>query len=153
MNCLAVWGGTLGEPMAGHERVIVSWFGIRGIGSVFYLMFALRHGVHGMLAEQLITITLVTVAVSIVVHGVWVQRLMKWYARRKARQSRPLMFGTAQTGPRGDAIMLPSHQWCTRLQFARNPGSPGSRNGFAQRRRSSKRTFDDPQFPTKGAPS
>ena len=77
MNCLAVWGGTLGEPRAGHERVIVSWFGIRGIGSVFYLMFALRHGVHGMLAEQLITITRVTVAVSIVVHGVSVRRLMK----------------------------------------------------------------------------
>jgi sodium/hydrogen antiporter len=80
---LAVWAGTVGEPMALHERATTSWFGIRGIGSVFYLMFAIRHGVTGPLANQLVTITLITVAVSIVVHGVSVKPMMEWYKRRK----------------------------------------------------------------------
>jgi len=87
---LAVAAGTLGEPMTPRQRSMISWFGIRGIGSVFYLMFAIRHGVTGALAQQLITFTLVTVAASIVVHGVSVTPLMRWYLRRKsaARRSR-----------------------------------------------------------------
>jgi NhaP-type Na+/H+ or K+/H+ antiporter len=81
---LAVTAGTLGEPMTARQRAMISWFGIRGIGSVFYLMFAIRHGVTGPLAQQLITFTLVTVAASIVVHGVSVTPLMRRYQRRNA---------------------------------------------------------------------
>ncbi|WP_019936728.1 sodium:proton antiporter [Bordetella sp. FB-8] len=74
--------GTLGVAGAGHARVMASWFGIRGIGSVFYLMFALRHGVEEPLAGQLITLTLVVVSASIFVHGISMRPLMKWYGRR-----------------------------------------------------------------------
>ena len=84
LRSMAVSAGTAGEPMAMHQRAMVCWFGIRGIGSVFYMMFAIRHGVTGPLAQQLITLTLVTVAVSIVVHGVSVRPLMKWYVRRRS---------------------------------------------------------------------
>jgi NhaP-type Na+/H+ or K+/H+ antiporter len=80
---LSVAAGTLGEPMTVRQRAMISWFGIRGIGSVFYLMFAIRHGVTGPLAQQLITFTLVTVAASIVVHGVSVTPLMRRYLRRR----------------------------------------------------------------------
>jgi sodium/hydrogen antiporter len=79
---LAVAAGTLGEPMTARQRAMISWFGIRGIGSVFYLMFAIRHGVTGPLAQQLITFTLVTVAASILVHGMSVKPLMQRYVRR-----------------------------------------------------------------------
>jgi sodium/hydrogen antiporter len=81
---LAVSAGTLGEPMTARQRAMISWFGIRGIGSVFYLMFAIRHGVTGPLAQQLISFTLVTVAASIVVHGVSATPLMQRYVRRKS---------------------------------------------------------------------
>jgi len=81
---LSVAAGTLGEPMTSRQRAMISWFGIRGIGSVFYLMFAIRHGVTGPLAQQMITFTLVTVAASIVVHGVSVTPLMRRYVRRKS---------------------------------------------------------------------
>jgi NhaP-type Na+/H+ or K+/H+ antiporter len=81
---LAVSAGTLGEPMTARQRAMIGWFGIRGIGSVFYLLFAILHGVTGSLAQQLITFTLVTVAVSIVLHGVSVTPLMRRYLRRKA---------------------------------------------------------------------
>ncbi|MWV17364.1 sodium:proton antiporter [Pseudomonas sp. L-22-4S-12] len=79
----AVLLGTLGEPLAAHQRSMVCWFGIRGIGSIFYLMFALQNGLSGELAQQLISLTLVTVAASIVLHGVSVGPLMKWYQRRE----------------------------------------------------------------------
>jgi sodium/hydrogen antiporter len=81
---LAVAAGTLGEPMTARQRAMIGWFGIRGIGSVFYLLFAIRHGVTGPLAQQLITFTLVTVAASIVVHGVSVMPLMRRYVKRKS---------------------------------------------------------------------
>jgi NhaP-type Na+/H+ or K+/H+ antiporter len=80
---LAVSAGTLDKPMKPRQRAMISWFGIRGIGSVFYLLFAIRHGVTGPLAQQLITFTLVTVAASIVLHGVSVTPLMRRYLRRK----------------------------------------------------------------------
>lgn len=81
---LAVTAGTLDEPMTTPQRAMISWFGIRGIGSVFYLMFAIRYGVTGPLAQQLINFTLVTVAASIVVHGVSVTPLMRRYVKRKS---------------------------------------------------------------------
>jgi len=81
---LAVASGTPGAPMAERQRAMISWFGIRGIGSVFYLMFAIHHGVTGPLAQELVTLTLVTVAASILVHGVSVRPLMKWYVRRRS---------------------------------------------------------------------
>lgn len=42
---------------------MIGWFGIRGIGSVFYL---LRLGVDGRIADALVSLTLWTVAASIV---------------------------------------------------------------------------------------
>lgn len=83
---IAVAAGTLGEALTSHQRRMISWFGIRGIGSVFYLMFAIRHGVTGPLAQQLITFTLVTVAASIVVHGVSVTPLMRRYLQRRHKR-------------------------------------------------------------------
>jgi NhaP-type Na+/H+ or K+/H+ antiporter len=62
----------------------MSWFGIRGIGSVFYLMFAVRHGVDGAVARELVTLTLVTVAASIFVHGASANALMKRHLRQGA---------------------------------------------------------------------
>lgn len=82
VRAVAVVMGTLGEPLAGHQRSMICWFGIRGIGSLFYLMFALNKGVSGELAEQLISLTLLTVAASILLHGASVRPLMKWYRRQ-----------------------------------------------------------------------
>jgi NhaP-type Na+/H+ or K+/H+ antiporter len=82
---LAVWLGLFGTPVSRDQRRLMSWFGIRGIGSIYYLMFAINHGVARPLAEQLMALTLGVVAVSIVVHGVSVTPLMDVYQRRRAR--------------------------------------------------------------------
>ena len=61
----------------------MAWFGIRGIGSLFYLLFVLQHGVSGSLAQKLVSATLVCVAASIVLHGVSATPLMARYQKRR----------------------------------------------------------------------
>ena len=64
------------------QRGLICWFGIRGIGSLYYLMYAVNHGLPENLAAHLISLTLTVIAFSVVVHGVSVTPLMKWYHRR-----------------------------------------------------------------------
>lgn len=82
---VSVWLGLLGAPASRDQRILISWFGIRGIGSVYYLMYAINHGLPRPLATEIVSLTLSAVAVSIVLHGVSVTPLMKLYARRKSR--------------------------------------------------------------------
>lgn len=85
---VSVWLGLLGAPVSGDQRLLIAWFGIRGIGSIYYLMYALNHGLSGTLADQAINLTLSAVAASIIVHGISVTPLMSLYARRQAGKSR-----------------------------------------------------------------
>ena len=59
----------------------VAWFGIRGIGSIYYLMYALSLGLPGGLARPLASLTFTVVAVSIVVHGISVTPLLAYLKR------------------------------------------------------------------------
>ncbi len=83
---VSVWIGLLGAPVSGDQRMLMSWFGIRGIGSIYYLMYAINHGLPFALAEPIVAITLATVTVSIVLHGISVTPLMAIYAHRKAKR-------------------------------------------------------------------
>ena len=85
---LSVWLGLLGAPVSRDQHILISWFGIRGIGSVYYLMYAINHGLPRALAREITALTLATVAISIVLHGISVTPLMNLYARRKARHPR-----------------------------------------------------------------
>ena len=51
-----VWLGLLGAPVSSDQRLLISWFGIRGIGSIYYLMYAINHGLPRALALSLIHI-------------------------------------------------------------------------------------------------
>lgn len=86
---LAVVLGLAGLGTPPSKISLISWFGIRGIGSLYYLMFALGSGVAPELSRQLISITLWVIAVSIVVHGISVTPLMNWYqSKRRGRVAR-----------------------------------------------------------------
>ncbi|MCD6049955.1 MAG: Na+/H+ antiporter, partial [Verrucomicrobia bacterium] len=65
------------------QRLMISWFGIRGIGSLFYLLLVIRHDVPEEIARVLLSVTLWVIAVSVVVHGVSVTALMNWYRVHK----------------------------------------------------------------------
>ena len=65
------------------QRAFIGWFGVRGVGSIYYLAFVLTHGVAGPVARTLVDMTLVVVAASIVLHGVSVTPLMRRYRARR----------------------------------------------------------------------
>lgn len=68
---------------------LIGWFGVRGIGSLYYLMFAIQQGMSEPLALQLIQMTLIVVALSILVHGISVKPLTAAVWRRKANLRQP----------------------------------------------------------------
>jgi NhaP-type Na+/H+ or K+/H+ antiporter len=78
-----------GEASRG-QRWLVGWFGIRGVGSVYYLMYALNHGLSPELANVLVAFTLSVVVTSIVLHGISVTPMMAAYERavQRARRGR-----------------------------------------------------------------
>jgi sodium/hydrogen antiporter len=76
--------GLIGAGVLGPQRRLASWFGIRGVGAVYYLMFAAQHGLPEPLNRRLSDLVLTVVAASVVAHGVSVTPLMERYRRRDA---------------------------------------------------------------------
>lgn len=74
---------TVGARLTRREQAMIAWFGIRGIGSIFYLMFALRRGLPADSVDILVSLTLWSVAASIVVHGLTAHPLVTWYRRAR----------------------------------------------------------------------
>ena len=86
---IAVAFGLAGLQMPRDQRFLIGWFGIRGIGSIYYLLYAIGEGLSPAMSEQMISIVLTAVAASIVMHGLSVTPLMNFYqARRSARRAR-----------------------------------------------------------------
>jgi NhaP-type Na+/H+ or K+/H+ antiporter len=84
---IAVGVALIGSRSLPSQRWLMSWFGVRGIGSLFYLTFAIERGVEHELAQRLTALTLVVVAASIVVHGISVTPLMRLYTRRHPEEA------------------------------------------------------------------
>ena len=74
--------GLLGSRTAWRIRAMVGWFGVRGIGSLYYLMYAIQHGLPEDIALELIHMTLIVVVLSILAHGISVKPLMSRFWRR-----------------------------------------------------------------------
>ncbi len=67
------------------QRGMTAWFGIRGIGTLYYLTHAFGLGVldaEPELSRLLADICLATITLSILLHSTSVTPLMRWYAKR-----------------------------------------------------------------------
>ena len=82
---ISVVAGLLGTDVKPIQRRLMAWFGIRGIGSLYYLLYAISHGIAVPLAEQLLSITLAVIVTSVIAHGISVTPLMNRYESRKKR--------------------------------------------------------------------
>jgi NhaP-type Na+/H+ or K+/H+ antiporter len=80
---VAVLASLVGTSTSHIQRGLMSWFGIRGIGSLYYLFYALNQGVEESLARRLVPLVVCVVAASIVVHGISVTPLLRRYERRR----------------------------------------------------------------------
>lgn len=79
---IGAWISTLGANYRLGQRLLFGWFGIRGIGSIYYLCYALGEGLKGGVGEQIAWITLSTVVFSIVLHGISATPIMSWYEKQ-----------------------------------------------------------------------
>lgn len=79
----------LGSPLPWRERLAISGFGVRGVGSFYYLAFALNHAVFPMPKFLWATVSFV-VLLSIIVHGLTGTKIMQYLdtERRKERKAR-----------------------------------------------------------------
>ncbi|MDR5779528.1 cation:proton antiporter [Caballeronia sp. LZ065] len=73
----------IGSHATGTQRRLMSWFGIRGVGSFYYLLFALEHAPRD-IAAPLVPLVIATIAASVVVHGITATPLMNRYQRSSA---------------------------------------------------------------------
>lgn len=83
---ISVYLSTLGSHISRLQRALISWFGIRGIGSLYYLAYALPCLPGSSRAAGLGSLVLSTVAVSVVAHGITAQPLMTWYERESRKR-------------------------------------------------------------------
>jgi NhaP-type Na+/H+ or K+/H+ antiporter len=80
---VAVEASLLGSAATHAQRRLMSWFGIRGIGSFYYLAFALE-AIHARNAQDIVPLVPLPLAVitsSVIVHGITATPLMSWYHR------------------------------------------------------------------------
>ncbi len=78
------WVSTIGSHFPAPKRWLFGWFGIRGVGSLYYLFYAFGEGLQktGETGEQIAWITYLTIVASVVLHGTSATPLMNWYERK-----------------------------------------------------------------------
>jgi NhaP-type Na+/H+ or K+/H+ antiporter len=87
---LSGWIGLLGGDQRFDERAVISFFGIRGLGSAYYLAYAVGHGPFEK-TDLIWATTSLIVLISIVLHGTTVTPTMRYldYNRHRRNRSRP----------------------------------------------------------------
>ena len=80
LSVLPVWWT---KRLTRKQLVGVAWFGLRGIGSIYYLMYAIEHGLPPELARSLTALTFGVVAASVVIHGISVLPVLRFLQSRQ----------------------------------------------------------------------
>ncbi|RYY11063.1 MAG: sodium:proton antiporter, partial [Alphaproteobacteria bacterium] len=78
------WLGLLGHKADRSEKLTLAFFGIRGVGSIYYLAYGLNH-VHVESADRLWGLVGLVVLFSIVLHGLTVTPIMRSLDRQQGR--------------------------------------------------------------------
>jgi len=70
------------------QRWLIGWFGIRGIGSLYYLAYVQNHAPEGQNISELVGITVSVISLSILLHGSSATPLLSFYQRQKEFRQR-----------------------------------------------------------------
>lgn len=84
---LAGWVGLLGSPVPAAQRAAIAFFGIRGMGTVYYLGHAATEEAFPR-AAQVWAVALLVIVISIVVHGTTATAVLGWLDRRHGARAR-----------------------------------------------------------------
>jgi len=85
---LSVYISLFGTNVTPTQRRLTAWFGVRGIGSIYYAFFALNHGLPEQWRSTLFSTILLVCASSIIAHGISVTPLMNYYRKTTHRSDR-----------------------------------------------------------------
>lgn len=85
---IGAWISTAGDRLNPVTRLLFGWFGIRGIGSLYYLAYALGEQIPESDKTLISWITLITIVTSIILHGITATPIMKWYEKFINKQSK-----------------------------------------------------------------
>jgi sodium/hydrogen antiporter len=86
---LAVFATTPRMGLTPGQRRLAAWFGIRGVGSMYYLAFAVAHGASGPQMGIVADAVLVTVVLSVLLHGSSATPVMRLYRRARGHGRSP----------------------------------------------------------------
>jgi NhaP-type Na+/H+ or K+/H+ antiporter len=78
---LAVRLTLMGSSLTPMQRRLAAWFGIRGVGSVYYLAYVLTHGAAGEETAKVADAVLATIVASVLLHGASATPVMRLYRR------------------------------------------------------------------------
>lgn len=73
----------MGTGTSRVQRALMAWFGVRGVASLYYLFFAMQHGLANDVSQTLVNLVVPVVAASVLLHGISVTPLMSWYRKRR----------------------------------------------------------------------
>lgn len=101
---VAGWLSMVGAPPKFGERRLIAFLGIRGIGSFYYVAYAVNHGAFG-LSHQLWAITGLVVLLSILLHGITATPLLRRMdVRLSAKRGGEVRNSAPRYNPRPDEI-------------------------------------------------
>ncbi|CAO4151707.1 cation:proton antiporter [Methylorubrum extorquens] len=86
------WLSLLGSGRPASERAVISFFGIRGLGTIYYLAYGLHHAEFEK-ADILWSAAGLTILVSIFLHGVTVTPVLRFLDRRSGRDTESAQLG------------------------------------------------------------
>jgi NhaP-type Na+/H+ or K+/H+ antiporter len=85
---LTGWLAQVGTAAGPRERAVIAFFGIRGIGSLFYLAYALGSHGFGVPAGELWAVVTLTVVASVVLHGMTASPVISRLDRLRLHRAR-----------------------------------------------------------------
>ncbi|TWB88240.1 sodium/proton antiporter (CPA1 family) [Rhizobium sp. ERR 942] len=90
---LAGWISLFGCHQPKAEKAIIAVFGIRGLGSIYYLAFATQRAKFEHIESLWATVFMI-ILISVIVHGIAVTPVMRWIDRERGVDSMRPMRGT-----------------------------------------------------------
>lgn len=72
----------IGTPTSPAQRWLMGWFGVRGIGTLYYVSYSINNPISAGMGAAVVDITISVVALSVIVHGVSARPLLSWYERQ-----------------------------------------------------------------------
>jgi len=85
---LAAYASLSGSKMHLKEKLAISFFGIRGMGSVFYLCFAMKE-FEFMFENELWAIVAFTILISVIIHGITATSIMNHLKENMTKEKIP----------------------------------------------------------------